>query len=225
MDRGMSSILTIAFLWSASSAAAQCVDLAPADDGTGVSIGLVISEIDPGNYIEVYNFTSSNIDLAASTFQLCSPFSYASVAGLGVTDVPAKSYATLSWPAAFTDGDAGGEVILYLNGSFGSAASVADFVCWGVNPHGTRKALAESASKWSGSCAAALTGGAIHRTIGADGTTAAAYDTASAPSPLNCSVPSIPTMGEWSLMVLATLLLVAGGFIVRRRTAHVAASF
>ena len=70
-----------------------------------------------------------------------------------------------------------------------------DFACWGVNPHSTRKALAESANKWSGACAAALTGGAIHRRISADGTTAADYDTSSSPSPLNCTVCA-PTPGQ-----------------------------
>jgi hypothetical protein len=163
--------------------------LNPTDDGLGgAPQDLVISEINPGEYIEVYNNTGAAITLAGTSYQFCSPFSYTSLSaiGAGIT-VPSHGFALLGWPAGWSDTDAGGEVILYETGVFGDPGDVMDFVCWGVNPHGSRKATAELANKWTGACAPALTGGAIHRRVMTDGINAADYDTASAPSPSMCT--------------------------------------
>lgn len=161
--------------------------LDPIDDGSSAARrALLISEIDPGDYIELYNDTDAAIDLAAGTYQLCSPFSYFALAGSGVT-VPARGFATIAWPAGFTDTDAGGEVILYTEPLFGNPGSIMDFVCWGTNPHSSRKLEAESGNKWMGPCAAAITGMAIHRLPMTDGLDAGDYDVTSPPSRANCA--------------------------------------
>lgn len=165
-------------------------DLSPTDDGTGQPADLVISEIDPGNYIELYNATNSDIGLASTPDWLCAKPQYVAVSSEAASvTVPAKGFAVISYPVSFTDTDAGGEVVIYKDSSFGSSTSVLDFVCWGTNPHMSRKTEAETAGKWSGACAPALTNGAIHRKMNTAGTTAADYDTTSAGSPTNCVQP------------------------------------
>jgi hypothetical protein len=151
----------------------------------------VISEINPGEYIELYNNTGSDITLSGSSYQFCSPFSYAGLGSPGVGAgivVPARGYAMVGWPG-FSDTDAGGEVMLYASAAFDSPGAIMDFVCWGVNPHGSRKLTAEAAGKWDdlAPCAPAITGGAIHRRVMTAGNNAASYDTASPPSPAMCT--------------------------------------
>ncbi len=149
---------------------------------------LVISEIDPGTFIEIYNTTSADLPLTGTAYQLCSPFVYASLASLGPTvTVPAHGYAMLPWPGGFADTEAGGEVSLYTSGAFGDPAAVMSFVCWGTNPHGTRKTTAEMGGRWSGACAGAITAGrSIARRPGNTGSTAAHYATDATPSPETC---------------------------------------
>jgi hypothetical protein len=164
-------------------------DLAPTADGTGRQ-DLVLAEIAPGAHVELYNGTDAPIDLGASDYWLCSPFDYQPLmmVGAGVT-VPAHGRATIPWAAlgGFTDTAAGGEVILYSSNAFDSPGAIEDFVCWGENPHGTRKATAEMAGKWTGACAGALSMGAILRHGGTAGTSASDYDVGAAPSPTTCA--------------------------------------
>ncbi|MCB9559201.1 MAG: hypothetical protein H6708_02190 [Kofleriaceae bacterium] len=143
--------------------------------------------------IELYNNTASPIALSSTAYWLCSPFVYKDLASLApAVTIPAGGYATVPWPAGFTDVDAGGEVILYLdaNTGFGDGLKIMDFVCWGTNPHGSRLALAAGAGKWSSdqasACAPALGAGALHRVAGSAGTDATHYDTTSPPSPQTC---------------------------------------
>ena len=174
-------------LLGAGFARAQCdPDLNPLDDGSGAfgAVGLpavVISEINPGNYIELFNTTAS--DFNTTGYWFCSPFTYTQV---GAVIVPAGGYATVVWPGAFIDTDAGGEIQLFKSGNFGASTDILDFVCWGTNPHGTRVAQANAVGKWSGVCAPVLANGAIHRVVGTKGTSSADYDVTSAPSPSNC---------------------------------------
>jgi len=149
---------------------------------------LVISEIDPGTFIELYNTTSSDIVLASVPYQFCSPFVYAAVAsvGAGIT-VPARGYANLPWPAGFSDTEAGGEISLYTSGAYADPAAVMSFVCWGTNPHGSRKSTAETGGRWSGACAGAISAGrSIARRPSTTGTLAGDWATDATPSPERC---------------------------------------
>ena len=67
--------------------------------------------------------------------------------------MPAGVFARFAWPATFTDTDAGGELQLYADPNFGDSTKIVDFVCWGTNPHGSRKSQAEMVGKWTGACA------------------------------------------------------------------------
>lgn len=192
-------LLVLAIVTNVSQARAQCEPaLDPLDDGSGAfgAVGLpavVISEINPGDYIELFNTTGS--DFNTTGYWFCSPFTYTQV---GAVIVPAGGYATIAWPGAFSDSDAGGEIQLYKSGLFGTSTEILDFVCWGLNPHGTRVSQANAVGKWSGPCAAALTNGAIHRIVGTAGTSAADYDVNAAPSPSNCvptsATPQLPVV-------------------------------
>lgn len=170
-------------------------DLAPAaDGGDAAHQALVISEIDPGSAIELYNNSAAAIDLGATQFGLRSAPQTAMLATLApnVTIAPG-GLATVDWPAGFTDVDAGGEIVLYIDvanaGDFNDGTRIGDFVCWGTNPHGSAKADAEANGKWAAAaaCAAALDMGSIQRLTATDGTDAASYDTTLAPTPTTCT--------------------------------------
>ena len=161
--------------------------LGPADDGTGIPVSLVFSEIRPGSYIEFYNPSAVPVALGSGNLWLCSPFLYVALAVLAPrTTVPAEGYAVVAWPTSFTDTTAGGEMQLYAGSDFFNSNTIVDFVCWGSNPHDSRKGQAESVGKWSGACAGVLTNGSIHRVAGSTGTTAASYDVSSIASPNTC---------------------------------------
>ncbi len=190
MTRLLWTLAVLAFL-SPSLALAQCPDLEPIDDGSGAfgAVGLpalVISEVNPGEYIELFNTTQNNIVLP-SIYWLCSSFVYAQVAG----NVPAGGYATVPWPANFGHiTDANGEMMLYRSANFGASTDILDYIIWG-NPGITRKGQALAVGKWIGANATALTNGAIHREIGVKGNQASEYDNTSAPSPMNCTPPPV----------------------------------
>jgi hypothetical protein len=132
-----------------------------------------------------------------------------SVLSSGNSLIPAGGYLTVPWPANFTDLDDRGEIILYSTNSFGTSSVVMDFVCWGANPHDSRKALAETALKWVGSYAAALSASSLTRSVaaGSNGTSKTDYDTVSPATPLSCSPNSVPSMSRWGL--LAAVLVAA----------------
>jgi hypothetical protein len=162
--------------------------LDPVDDGTNLRVDLVISEIDPRHALELYNRTSAPVLLEKAPHWLVSPHRSASLAELGAgVVIPANGYARLPWPAGFIDGDSGGEILLYGGRDFDDSQLIVDFVCWGTNPHASRKDQAEEVGKWSGDCAPALSRGAIHRRAFTAGTSAADYDPASPPSPQSCA--------------------------------------
>jgi hypothetical protein len=163
--------------------------LDPVADATGTP-DLIISEIDPGSFIEVFNTTSAPIALGApSTFQFCSPFTYQPLATLapGVVVAPG-GYAQLPWPSAFDDTDAGGEIILFASSDFGTNENIMDFVCWGTNPHSSRMGQATAISKWSNACLGAITAGrSLQRVAATDGASAASYVTDATPTPETCT--------------------------------------
>jgi hypothetical protein len=168
--------------------AACAIDLAPTSDGSSAALqAVILAEINPGTYLELYNNTGADLDLGASAMQLVSgtvtvPMS---TAGAGVT-VLAGGRAEIAWPAALTDPtDAGGEVVLYLDAT-PVDADIMDFVCWGTAPTTSLKTNAEAVNKWTGICPVALTLGAIHRLPASDGVDATDYDALTAPSPETC---------------------------------------
>jgi hypothetical protein len=158
---------------------------------------LVISEISPGNYIELFNTTNAAIDLSMNSYEFCSPFDYHSVANLAMmnltTVAPAKGFYVLSWPMGFTDTTLGGEILLFADNMFANNNKIMDFVCWGNNPHDSRLSQALAVGKWdmNSSCvnAAVMAKGALHRKVGTTGITEANYDFASDPSGMSCASP------------------------------------
>jgi hypothetical protein len=199
MVRNLSAIAIAATIAAATNA--SCPDLMPADDGTDLPTPLVISEINPGEYLELFNPGDTDVDLFEENLWLCSPFLYASLAEVAPdVVVPAGGYATVPMPANFEDTDAGGEIILYrdifLPFDFADSTLIVDFVCWGVNPHFSRKGQAEKVGKWSGDCAPPLARGAIHRVASTGGTGAGDYSVVDAPSPSDCVPDDDPVPGD-----------------------------
>lgn len=164
--------------------------LDPVDDGTDLPPGgipqVIISEIKPGEYIEIYNTTDSDINLAAVPWWFCAPFQYVPVATQA--SVPAGGFMRMDWPITLTNPtEANGELILYKNSVFTSATSVLDFVCWGTPSPSRRLTQGADSGKWEGRCVLSISpGGAIHRRVGTDGTSWHSYDETAPPSPMSC---------------------------------------
>ena len=171
--------------------------LDPQPDGSTVADpepAIVISEINPGNYIEVYNRSNAAVDLSMAPFdddRWCAQPEYPNVTP--AITIPALSYAELDWDADLSNqaNDSAGELALYANGGFGSSANVLDFVCWGptpVGPGGTRIDEAIGAGKWTGDCLPAIpTDGAINRLPSNTGISAADYTVLAPPNPQTCT--------------------------------------
>ena len=177
------SLVSFLILLVAVNVHAQCDPaLVVPNDGTGIATPIVISQIDPGNFIEFFNPGATNFNTTG--WWLCSPFVYSA---LSLT-VNAGSYATVAWPAGFGDTDAGGEVMLYKSFNFGTSTDIVDYVCWGASNQ-FRYSQAVAVGKWVGACAPALTNGSIHRISGTTGTGAASYDVTLASNPRNCTSP------------------------------------
>src|SRR6266850_7073170 len=74
--------------------------LSPLNDGSSAARqALLISEVNPGTFVELFNFSASDIALASTAYQLVSgnvavPMT---TAGAGVT-VPAGGLVALKWP-------------------------------------------------------------------------------------------------------------------------------
>ena len=144
---------------------------------------LVITEIDPGDYIELTNTTGADIDLSSAPYvdyRFCSPFEYME---LGAAIVPAGGSAQLPWPGNFDNAvDAAGEFILYSSTPFSNSDNIADFVAWGPTDGTSRLAQAVSVGRWGGGPAPAIpTDGVIRRLAGTDGFGAASYEVVAPP--------------------------------------------
>jgi hypothetical protein len=152
------------------------------NDGTGIATPVIISQIDPGNFIEFFNPGTTAFNLTG--WWLCSPFNYSALSNT----VPAGSYQTVPWPAFFGDTDAQGEIMLYKSSNFATNTDIVDYVCWGASNQ-FRYSQAIAVGKWVGACAPALTNGSIHRITSTTGTGAASYDVTLASNPRNCTSP------------------------------------
>jgi hypothetical protein len=169
--------------------AGGCPDLEHIQGG-GTVPDLIISAIDPGEWIEVFNPNPTPFDFDTSDGDLCEPFSYRrlDVSAPGIVLAPG-GYARLPWPAFFSQSnEAGGQIILYNFDGAHSENDIADFVCWGSDiPGGGRKFQAEAVGKWTGGCAPAISAGmTIRRLVSTDGITSASYNTNAAPE--DCSL-------------------------------------
>jgi len=151
---------------------------------------LVMSEIRPGEHVELHNPTEADIDLSEGDYWFCSPFIYIDLERVGEV-IPAGGYLTIDWPfpgSTSAENESDGELILYDTGDFDDDDSIIDFVCWGPNQSMTRRTQAELAGAYAGPCAEAIPeGGAIHLREGGDPTGASGYDVTSPPSPLTCA--------------------------------------
>ena len=170
--------------------AGNCPDLAPII-GAGTVPDLLISAIDPGEWIEVYNPGNVAYDFSESDGDLCEPFLYArfDVISPGTVLQPG-AYLRLPWPGNFTQSsEAGGQIIIYNFAGIHDQDDIADFVCWGTGD-GARKSQAEAVSKWIGPCTGAISPGqTIRRLVGTDGVTAASYDTNAPPEDCGAVIP------------------------------------
>lgn len=169
--------------------------LDPIDDGSdATSAGglpvIVISEVKPDEYIEIYNTTDQALNLdTLGGWRWCARPQYPGISQDLV--IPALSYLRLTDPTSINT-EATGEMAIYIDNGFATPASVADFVCWGDGTPTSRKTTAEAAGKWTGDCAPAIpAGGAIHRKIGTDGNSADDYDVTLTPSGQTCT-PDAP---------------------------------
>ena len=178
------SLVSFLILLVAVNVNAQCDPaLAGLNDGTQTPTPIVISQVDPGNFIEFFNPGAVNFNTTG--WWLCSPFSYAA---LSVT-VNAGSYKTVPWPAGFFDTDAGGEIMLYKSGNFGVSTDIVDYVPWGAS-NAFRLGQAQAVGKWvGGTFPPALTNGSIHRITNTTGTGPSSYDVTLPSNPRNCTSP------------------------------------
>ena len=107
------SLVSFLILLVAVNVNAQCDPaLIVPNDGTGIATPIIISQVDPGNFIEFFNPGAVNFNTTG--WWLCSPFVYSA---LSVT-VNAGSYKTVPWPAGFGDTDGSGEMMLYKSSNF-----------------------------------------------------------------------------------------------------------
>jgi hypothetical protein len=170
---------------------AVCVNLAPASDGSNRQT-MLISEVSPGNFIELFNASDTDIAFATGQWGIQSGANSIFLqASASATTVPSRGYATMAWPAGFTSVDGGGELALYDEVQAASDFDVADklvgYVCWGVFAEAVRKPLAETAGKWVSDCADALAMSAIRRKVQTEGVRKTDFSIDLAAEASNCS--------------------------------------
>ena len=169
-----------------------CTSLTPLPDGSDLPSPLILSEIRPGEYIEFFNNTVQPIDLGSENYWLFArPISAdLRLLAAGVT-VPPSGFATIPFPSSFLDSPLGGEIVLYRDievaQEFYNGTFIVDFVCWGISPHLSVKAVAESVGRWDGPCASSLGNGSLHRLPSTPGASSSSYDPNAFASPQNCS--------------------------------------
>ena len=173
-------------------AAPVCPALTPATDGSGRQ-ALVISEIRPGNFIELYNNTAAAITFSTTTYGLQSDsmtYDLAAEAGM----IAAHAYKTITWPTVFTAAanDMNGEMGLFQDIAvamdYGVASKLVDYVCWGGDTP-AHLTFAQTAMKWTGTCTDELAASSIKRLASKDGIDKTSYNVTGAPDPRNCTVP------------------------------------
>jgi hypothetical protein len=156
-----------------------CPALSPASDGSG-NQDLVIAQIKPGDFFELYNNSAASISLAArsvvlTTNSLARAFTSADGA------IAPRTYKSFAWSADLDGTAANGEMTMTTDGGV-----IVDYACWGP---GTPRSDVVTANKWKNDCASALTAGGIKRKTATAGVQAADYDTVAAVQARNCMAP------------------------------------
>ena len=140
---------------------------------------LILSEIVPGEYIELYSSEFTEVDLETVDQVIVSGQQHISVSDLasGQT-IPARGYLQLPWPAGMTASSASGEFVLYsdADSGFDIARKIDDFVAWGELKLDSRIELAREVGKWIGPPDGTLDEGAIQRIPGTLGDEVHSYD-------------------------------------------------
>lgn len=140
---------------------------------------LVISEIVPGEYVELFNVTYAELELSSAQHVLVSGDHAVEVASLGQGQaIGRRDYLQLPWPTPITVSSESGEMVLFRDGltGFHDARKIDDFVVWGTEVAGSRIELAKSVNKWWGPPDGSLDIAAIQRIPGTRGDEAHAYD-------------------------------------------------
>lgn len=188
---------------------------------------LVISEIDlTNNKVEILNTGPGTENMTG--YFLCnrlngSPF-YPQVT-TSLIDLPNSSSSTLTlapgqWitlqmTAGFIP-DASGEVGLYLNGSFGTASSLRDYVGWGANGVRDDVAAAKVPPIWAAGTFVAVTGITVGQTIqlgaGLPGNSVADYSLAASTIGVNQVTP-LPVVTTGSASAIASTIATLSGTV------------
>ena len=140
---------------------------------------LIISEIVPGEYVELYNSEYTEVDLDSADQFLVSGQHHVGVADLGSGEsIPARGYRKLPWPNDMSMSWESGELLIFRDNlsGFEDLTKIDDFVAWGDSPADTRIELAEKAGKWWGPPDGTLDLGAIQRIPGTLGDEVHSYD-------------------------------------------------
>ncbi len=157
---------------------------------------LVISEIVPGEYIEIYNssFTES-VDLGAVSHVLVSGEFDVDIAALSSDDVPARGYRQMPWPAGLQMSGQSGELILYHSreSGFDEGSNMLDFVAWGEVSTHSRIELAREMKRWEGPPDGTLDVDAIQRIPGTIGNESHSYDNHRPSTPGNAINDAVET--------------------------------
>jgi hypothetical protein len=168
---------------------ASCPDLDPAADGT-TRQQLSLSELSPTVFVEVFNDTLADLDLTQDGWALAARDQTVLLTAASPAVAP-KGYKAFEWPAALLASNAGGELAVYRGiaapADYDDPTKLVAYACWGTDAQIARKALAETAGKWSGACAPALSMAALRRKPMTPGTGAESYDPTVAAEQTNCA--------------------------------------
>lgn len=167
----------------------NCPDLDPAADGTSRQ-QIAFSELSPTVFVEVFNDTLADVDLTQGGWALAARDQTVLLSAASPAVAP-KGYKSFAWPAALLASDAGGELALYQGiaapADYDDPTKLVAYACWGTDAEIARKSLAETAGKWSGACAPALSMTALRRKPMTTGADAASYDATVAAEQTNCA--------------------------------------
>ena len=153
----------------------------PADlDSTELIIpDLIVSEIVPNQYVELYNSAYQEVDLSSVNQFLVSGSHAVKVADLaGNQTIPARGYRQLGWPEGMSMSTQSGEMVLFRDDANGlrDFTKIDDFVAWGDTRPDSLIELAVQAGKWTGPPDGTLDIDTIQRIPGTLGDEVHSYD-------------------------------------------------